>query len=59
MLYTISIENGVFEQWEAYHAENQAWSLDELVTRLLAQHFQEANTVKASVEAQERTKKGN
>ena len=59
MTVTISIENRIFEQWEAYHAENQAWSLDELVTRLLAQHFQEAHTVKASVEAQERTKRGN
>ena len=37
-----------------YLEENQAWNLDELITQLLRQHFDEADRMKKSIEEQER-----
>jgi len=44
----------VLERWYAYEAENPAWSFDDLVTQLLRQHFDEADTMKQSIEEQQK-----
>lgn len=45
----IYLDPRLMARWKAYQDENPAWTLNELIRQLLAQHFDEADTVKASV----------
>lgn len=53
-----TIPSSVLERWYAYEAENPAWSFDDLVTQLLRQHFNEADSMKESIKEQEQKKRG-
>ncbi|MGL5937067.1 MAG: hypothetical protein ACRCZI_15760 [Cetobacterium sp.] len=56
MLYELELTADLWLRWTRYQQDNKAWSgkFNELVVRLLEQHFSEADTIQQSVEAQDR-----
>ena len=54
MMREIEFTELLNERWEQYHGENPVWTLDDLIGQLLRQHFDEADTMRESIKAQER-----
>lgn len=52
----ITLGEPVLKRWAAYHKNNPVWTLHELVTRLLNNHFDEADAMLKSIEEQEQKK---
>ena len=52
--WTLVLEEKVYDRWKHYKKSNPVWTLDELVTRLLENHFDEADAMQKSIEEQER-----
>ena len=50
MLYKLTVPQPIYDRWKAYELENPSWhaKFNELVLRLLAQHFDEADTMRKS-----------
>ena len=53
MMMEYELDDPLLTQWKTYQEENPVWSLHELISRLLAQHFEEANTMRESIQKQE------
>ena len=53
MMREIEISDALIERWQHYQAENPVWILDELISQLLRQHFDEADIMLKSIEEQE------
>ena len=55
MLFKLIVPKPIYDRWKAYELENPIWhaKFNELVLRLLAQHFDEADAMRKSIKEQE------
>lgn len=53
MMIEYELDEPLCSRWNAYQEENPVWSLQELMSQLLRQHFDEADTMRESIDKQE------
>lgn len=58
--YKLKVHTDLYSRWKVYEQDNPSWhnKFNELVVRLLSQHFDEADTMKDSVQEQEQKRGG-
>ena len=55
MLFKLIVPKPVYVRWKDYERENPSWhaKFNELVLRLIVQHFDEVDTMRESIKEQE------
>lgn len=53
MTIEFELDDALLSRWKAYQEEAPAWSLQGLIAQLLRQHFDEADTMRESIQKQE------
>ena len=54
MMIEYELDEPLLSRWKAYQEEAPSWSLLELISQLLRQHFDEADAMRESIKEQER-----